>query len=128
MDKVRFGIVGLGNQGTHYNNILQNGEVPNGVVTAYCDIDENRRNAMKEKSKFTDAVYFDEYEKMLDSGLIDAVLVETPHYLHPEMTKMALSRGLGVICDKPAGVYAKQVIDMVDYAKTVNVSVNASTA
>ncbi|MBQ8882011.1 MAG: Gfo/Idh/MocA family oxidoreductase, partial [Clostridia bacterium] len=49
-----------------------------------------------------------------------AVLVETPHYLHPEMVKLALSRGLGVICDKPAGVYANQVRDMIDYAKTVS--------
>ncbi|MBQ8882488.1 MAG: hypothetical protein IJY70_03750 [Clostridia bacterium] len=28
MDKVRFGIVGLGNQGNHYNNLLQDGKFP----------------------------------------------------------------------------------------------------
>ena len=120
MEQVRFGIVGLGNQGTHYNALIQDGKVPGGIVSAYCDIDPLRIDTMKGKSKFTDAAYFDDYDKMLDSGLIDAVLVETPHYLHPEMTIKALKRGLGVICDKPAGVYAKQVTEMIDFAKTVN--------
>ena len=54
---------------------------------------------------------------MLDSGLCDAILVETPHYQHPEIVSECLKRGIHVICDKPAGVYTKQVREMNEVAK-----------
>jgi predicted dehydrogenase len=57
---------------------------------------------------------------MLDSGLCDAILVETPHYQHPEIVMEALSRGIHVICDKPAGVYTKQVREMNESAGKSN--------
>ena len=60
--------------------------------------------------------YFDDYKKMLDSGLCDAVLVETPHYQHPEIVIECLNRGIHVICEKPAGVYTKQVREMNEVA------------
>ena len=40
--------------------------------------------------------------------------------LHPEITKEALSRGIHALCDKPAGVYTKQVRELNEYAKTAN--------
>ena len=54
---------------------------------------------------------------MLDSGLVDVVLVETPHYQHPEIVIECLNRGINVICEKPAGVYAEQVKEMNEIAK-----------
>lgn len=57
------------------------------------------------------------YTELPDSGLCDAVLVETPHYLHPEIVMAALERGIHVICDKPAGVYTKQVREMNEAAE-----------
>ena len=38
MKKVRFGIVGLGNQGTYYTSLFDGGEIPDGEITAMCDI------------------------------------------------------------------------------------------
>lgn len=35
-----------------------------------------------------------------------------PHYDHPPLAIRALKRGLNVICEKPAGVYTKQVKEM----------------
>ena len=43
---------------------------------------------------------------MLDSGLIDAVLIATPHFSHPDIAVAAFERGLHVLTEKPAGVYA----------------------
>jgi predicted dehydrogenase len=57
---------------------------------------------------------------MLDSGLCDMVMVVVPHYFHPEMVIEALKRGIHVICDKPAGVYTKQVKEMNEVAKQSN--------
>ena len=113
MEKVRFGIIGLGNQGSAYIfNIFGKNEVKNGYITALCDCNQAKVDAMKERLKDQSVKYFNDYKEMLDSGLVDAVLVETPHYQHPEIVIECLNRNINVLCDKPAGVYAKQVMEM----------------
>lgn len=112
MDKVRFGIIGLGNQGTHYfKNLFCNGKIKNGYVSALCDINEDK---LKEISKTTtDSIcFFTDYKKMIKSGLCDAVLIEVPHYLHPKIVIDCLNEKINVLCEKPAGVYALQVREM----------------
>ena len=54
---------------------------------------------------------------MFASGLIDAVLIATPHYLHPTIAIDGFSSGLHVLTEKPAGVYTNQVQQMNDAAK-----------
>ena len=49
---------------------------------------------------------------------VPAVIVAVPHYFHPEIVIYALKKGLNVICEKPAGVYTKQVKKMMEVAKT----------
>ena len=113
MDKIRYGIIGLGNQGSTYTTrIFDGGKAQDAVVTAFCDIDQAKIDAHKGKTTNKDAVYFTDYIEMLDSGLCDAVLIEVPHYQHPEMVIECLKRGINVICEKPAGVYTKQVKEM----------------
>ena len=121
MEKVRYGIIGLGNQGSNYAlKIFDEGKANDAVVTAMCDISEAKIDNMKSKTANKEVVYFTDYKEMLDSGLCDAVLVEVPHYQHPEMVIECLKRGINVICDKPAGVYAKQVKEMNEVAKASN--------
>ena len=118
MEKIRYGIIGLGNQGSHYAlKIFDAGKAVDAYVSAMCDINPAKIEAMKEKTANKDAVYFENYIDMLDSGLCDAVLVEVPHYQHPEMVIECLKRGINVICEKPAGVYTKQVREMNEVAK-----------
>ena len=117
MEKVRYGIVGLGNQGTNYAiKIFDGGKAKDAVVTAMCDINPAKIQAMKDKTANKEVKYFTDYREMLDSGLCDAVLVEVPHYQHPEIVMECLERGINVICDKPAGVYTKQVREMNEVA------------
>lgn len=122
MDKVRFGVIGLGNQGRNYILGLFDGGkiVPEGVVTAACDYNPAKIDALKNDTLNKDITYFSDYKEMLDSGLCDVILVETPHYQHPEIVMACLDRGLNVICDKPAGVYTKQVREMNEFAKGKN--------
>ena len=113
MEKIRYGIVGLGNQGSSYLlNLFDKEAIENGVVTALCDKNPAKIENIKAKTTNTDAVYFTDFIEMLDSGLCDAVLIEVPHYDHPEMVIACLERGIHVICEKPAGVYADQVREM----------------
>lgn len=118
MEKVRYGIIGLGNQGSSYvRKIFDCGLAKDATVTAMCDINPQKIEHIKQKTTNTEAVYFTDYIEMLDSGLCDAVLVEVPHYQHPEMVMECLKRGLNVICEKPAGVYTKQVREMNELAE-----------
>ena len=118
MEKIRFGVIGLGNQGSNYIlNNFDKGKIENGIVTAACDINSVKTEKIKSQTANKKTVYFDDYKEMLDSGLVDAVLVETPHYQHPEIVSECLKRGIHVICDKPAGVYTKQVREMNEVAE-----------
>ena len=114
--KIRYGIVGIGKQGSRYANQLFAGMDKNGVLTAVCDIAIDRRNWANEKFGGKVKV-FENYEEMFASGLIDAVIIDTPHYDHPVIAKKALEMNLHALSDKPAGVYTKAVREVAEYAK-----------
>ncbi len=119
MEKVRLGIIGIGNMGSSHLDRIQKGEVPEMEVTAVCDINPDRLNwAEKNHPSVT---RFDDAEKMMDSGLVDAILVAVPHYDHPSLSIMGMKKGLHVMCEKPAGVYTKQVKEMNEVSKECNV-------
>lgn len=108
---LKFGVVGIGIMGSKYCTWLEEGKIPGGMLAAVCDISEERR-AWAETHLSREVVLYSDYRAMIDSGKLDAVLVVTPHYLHPTIAIYALEHGLHVIVDKPAGVYAKQVREM----------------
>ncbi len=110
MEKIKLGILGVGNIGRmHLNNVLE-GSCPSVEVTAVCDIDEKKLAYAKEKHPTVKC--FDDAIKMLDSGEIDTVIVAVPHYDHPTYAIEAFKRGIHVITEKPAGVYTRQVREM----------------
>lgn len=109
MKEVRYGIVGIGRQGSLYASFFTTfkKELRGARLCAVCDIDPVRRDWAKQN--LVGVPVFADYPSLLDSGLIDAVIIDTPHYFHPEITIAALEKGLHVLSDKPAGVYLKQV-------------------
>lgn len=111
-DKLRLGIIGLGAQGGFYAGFLAAGRVPNTTLTAICDTDETKREAAERYG----VPFFADYQELLASGLVDAVVTTIPHYLHPEVAIAALEAGLHVLVEKPAGVYTQQVQRMLDVA------------
>lgn len=120
MEKVRYGIVGLGNQGSAYaKEFFVKEQVENAVLTAVCDNDPKKIEIFKANVTDNVKVYSD-YKEMINSGDIDAVLIETPHYQHPEIAIYALQNGVHALCDKPAGVYTKQVREMNETAEKSN--------
>ena len=119
MDKVRIGIIGIGNMGSSHLQRLNKGDVPEMVAAAVCDINPDRLE-WAEKN-YPDIPRFDDAEKMMDSGLVDAILVAVPHYDHPRLSIMGMKKGLHVMCEKPAGVYTKQVKEMNEVSKQCNV-------
>jgi predicted dehydrogenase len=116
VEKVRIGIVGLGNMGTGHAKYLVKNEVKGGVLTAICEPRADRLEWAKENLG-EGVKLFDNLDDFLASGLIDGVLIATPHYDHPETAVRAFQAGLHVICEKPAGVYTKQVRQMNEAAE-----------
>ena len=112
MQKVRFGIVGIGNMGTAHCKSFLEGKIANGVLTAICNKRTSKMDAILALDGAEDVVAFTNYAEMLHSGLCDAVIVAVPPYDHATMVAEALEAGLHVICEKPAGVYTKQVKEM----------------
>ena len=107
MENVRIGIIGIGNMGSSHVKWIMAGEIEHLVLTAVADIREERRAWVRET--YPDVAVFDDAEALMTSGLVDAVLIATPHYLHPPLAIAALNHGLHVMSEKPAGVYTKAV-------------------
>ena len=116
MDKVRYGIIGIGNMGTQHSTYLSKGDVKGAELTAVCDINPKRLEWAKENLPSSVTV-FDDYKKLLSSGLVDAVIIATPHYLHPVIGIEAFEAGLNVLSEKPIGVYTNKVLELMDAAK-----------
>lgn len=120
MEKVRYGIIGVGNQGGAYAGFLTGtGSVPgmpaapcppHCALGALCDIDPQKEEMCKEK--YPDVPFYKDWKDMVASGDVDAVITTVPHYLHTEIAIYCLEHGMNVLVEKPAGVYAKSVREM----------------
>ena len=115
MNKVRIGIVGIGNMGSAHAKSIFKGNIKDLELTAVCDIDESKlewaKNNLGELSLFRD------YKELILSKKIDAILIAVPHYMHSVIAIFAFENGLNVLTEKPAGVFTKQVEDMNEAAK-----------
>lgn len=113
-NKVRLGIIGLGQQGGAYAKFITDGLVPNMVIGAIADIDPKKRELAA--STYPDVPVYDDYIALLESGDVDAVVTCVPHFLHPEMGIETLKRNIHALVEKPAGVYTKQVKELNEFA------------
>ena len=115
MEEVRLGIIGIGGMGTNHAKSIVEGKVPHLRLTAVCDIRQSRLDWAKENLP-ADIKRYSDGKEMIDSGDIDAVLIATPHYIHPDFVIYALTHGVHALSEKPAGVYTKQVREMNEVA------------
>lgn len=111
---VRYGIIGVGNMGTSHVKFYAEGKIKEMRLTAIADLDKSRLEANLDQLPELKA--FGSGKELIDSGACDAVVIATPHYSHPHLVKYAISKGLHVLCEKPTGVYTKQVREMNEYA------------
>lgn len=111
MDIVRIGIIGYGNMGSYHAANIINNNISRLVITSVCDI--NPEMLSSAKSTFNDSVdYYTNSDDLIAADNIDAVLICTPHYSHPEIAINARNHDLHVLVEKPAGVYTRQVRQM----------------
>jgi predicted dehydrogenase len=106
---VRLGIVGVGAQGGMYVRLLRDGRVADAVLGAVCDVDAARTARAGEWG----VPAFASLDALLASDAIDALVITVPHYEHPAIAIAAITQGVPVLVDKPAGVYTKQVRELI---------------
>jgi predicted dehydrogenase len=111
MEQVKLGIIGIGNMGSGHCKNLMDGLIPEIALTAVADLKESRREWAKNTLPSSVQI-FPDGDSLITSGTCDAVLIATPHYDHPTFAIKAFANGLHVMCEKPAGVYTKQVREM----------------
>ena len=101
MDKVRIGIIGMGNMGRFHANDLLEGKVARGELTAVGSTSPHKLEEYKEKG----VQVFGRGEEMIASGAIDALLIATPHYQHTSLGIAALEAGLHIMVEKPISAH-----------------------
>jgi predicted dehydrogenase len=100
MEKVRIGVIGLGNMGNVHVSYMDS--IEGATLSAVCDA--NPAAADRVAQRFPSVAKFTTYEALLESGSCDAILIATPHYQHPVITDAAFARNLHVLCEKPVAV------------------------
>ncbi len=120
MEKIRLGIIGVGNMGSSHTDNIMKGLCPDIVITAVADINPERKawlTDVVEKYHYSKVEFFTDALAMLDSGLIDGCIVAVPHYDHPRYAMECMKRSIHVMVEKPAGVYTKQAREMNEEAE-----------
>jgi len=112
MEKVRFGIIGVGGMGQAHAKNIQ--EIEETQLTAVSDTDKKTAEKVSKEYKVTG---FTDYKELLTSGLIDAVIVATPHYFHPEIGIAAMEADVHVLTEKPIAVSVKAADSLLEAAK-----------
>jgi len=110
------GVIGIGNMGSAHAKSIADGIISGMVLSAIADISPERlewasQNLPKGIALFNDA------DNLIKSGLVDAIIVSTPHYYHPPLAIKGFENGLHVLIEKPAGVYTMQVRQMNEIAE-----------
>lgn len=85
--------------GGHHAQTVLSGAIPGCTLTAVCDIDPSKLEVFPGVPSFADS------GGMIRSGLIDAILIATPHYFHTTIGIEALKAGLHLLVEKPISVY-----------------------
>ena len=82
-------------------------------IVALCDINRERAEKCKQAFDLSAKIYTD-YTEMIDSEVIDAVHIATPHYLHADMTVAALRKGINVFLEKPMCISEDEITHLLE--------------
>lgn len=110
MNPIRVGVIGIGNMGSSHAKRFAEKQIPDAVLTAVCDHRTERLDWAK--ANLGDVKIFAEPDQFFKAKCVDAVVIATPHYSHPDLAIAGLNHDLHVLVEKPAGVFTKQVRQM----------------
>lgn len=99
---VAFGIIGTGGRGRYVGTHMARD--PRARLAAICDLFPDRIDLAKTQVPGADqARTYRNYQELLAQPDLDAVLIATPVFLHPEHFEAAVQANKHIYCEKPAG-------------------------
>lgn len=117
MEKVRLGIVGVGNVAPL--NVPGYLEHPACEVAALCDADVSRANILAKDWGVTRV--FESLDDLLKADVVDAVEILTPTHLHARHVMEAARAGKHISCQKPIAASVSDAKSMIDACSSSNV-------
>ncbi|MSO59930.1 MAG: Gfo/Idh/MocA family oxidoreductase [Ilumatobacteraceae bacterium] len=112
INDIKVGLLAYGAIGHEHNLAVQT--TPCLVLAAVCDINPQRITAALELAP--QAVPFADAFLMLDSGLVELVVISTPPNSHYQWAKEALKRGIHVVLEKPMALTTDECDELMDLA------------
>jgi predicted dehydrogenase len=112
MKKVRLGIIGVGVMGQEHAR--QSGKIKEVELTAVADV--NAKTAVDVGEKYN-VPFFADHRQLINSGLVDAVVVAAPHNFHVPISCYALKKGIHVLVEKPLAVTVGEADKLIRAAK-----------
>lgn len=107
---INIAIVGLGHWGKNYVRTFQS---INGVTIKYL-VDASKESLTRFSG--LNIKLSQNYQEIIDSADVDAVVIATPASMHYELIKMALIRGKDVLAEKPITLFSNQAIELAGLA------------
>ncbi|PYX02565.1 MAG: gfo/Idh/MocA family oxidoreductase [Acidobacteria bacterium] len=113
-DRVRFGIIGIGMQGS---GLLASAiELPGVECVAACDLYDGRHTLAKEIVR-PDLPTTRRYQELLADKNMDCIVAAVPDHWHKQVVVDAVSAGKDIYCEKPMSHTAAEGVEMVAAAK-----------
>ena len=111
--KVRYAVVGLG-------HIAQAAVLPafghakhNSELVALVSGDRKKLAALGRQYQVPHLYSYDQYERCLGSGRVDAVYIALPNHLHEAYAVRAARAGIHVLCEKPLALSERECRNMI---------------
>lgn len=115
---IRFGVIGAGQIAHTFSKAITCTE---GIL--YGIASRNIEKARLYQKEYGYQVAYGSYEELVKDELVDCVYVATPHGLHYEHMKLAITHGKHVLCEKSFTINASQAEEIFELAKKHNVFV-----
>ena len=113
MEKMKVAVAGVGFIGPAHIEALR--RIPNIEVVA---VSHPVADEVEQKAKDLGVPNgYADYNEMIEKEEIHAVHICTPNFLHYEMSKTALEKGIHVICEKPLATKTAEAEELVELAK-----------
>ncbi|MDD3726159.1 MAG: Gfo/Idh/MocA family oxidoreductase, partial [Candidatus Ratteibacteria bacterium] len=109
---VKIGVIGVGGMGSAHCKMMK--DIEEAELVFVCDID---KDVAESKGKEFNVPSFTDYKKAIKSKLADAVIIATPHWVHPEIAIYAFNNNLHVLSEKPIAVTVSDADRMIKAAK-----------
>ena len=114
--KLRIALIGFGGMGKTYAKMIDSGMVPHLVLTGVCC--RNVQGQQLLRGEFPNVhIYTDADDMAAHEADFDAVLIVTPHTSHIPIGMQMARRGKHILMDKPAGISAGEVEELVHYCE-----------